>query len=146
MLRGNSPATIDEKGRVKIPTQFRRHIESEFGRDLFVTSLNGESVRIYPLTVWVEIEKKISELPSMNPVVHRFKTYVNYFGQVTTMDRQGRVLIQPHLRKEAEMNGEVAILGNQNFLELWNRKNFETKRREQPLTLEDQNLLSSLGI
>ena len=146
MLRGNAPATVDDKGRLKIPTQFRRFIEQEFGRELFVTSLNGESVRVYPLPVWLDIEKKIADLPSMNPTVHRFKTYVNYFGQVSGMDRQGRILIQAHLRRTAEMVGEVAILGNQNFLEIWNKTKFEEKIRTEPLTLEDQNILSSLGI
>ncbi|MEE8183733.1 MAG: division/cell wall cluster transcriptional repressor MraZ [Acidobacteriota bacterium] len=146
MLRGNSPATVDQKGRIKIPAQFRRFIEDQFGRELFVTSLTGEFVRIYPFAIWLEIEKKLGEVPSMNPTVSRFLTFVNYFGQVTSMDRQGRVLIQAHLRESAQMNGEVAILGNQKYLDIWNRENFETKLRENPFTLEDQHILSSLGI
>ncbi len=146
MLRGNSPATVDQKGRIKIPAQFRRFIEDQFGRELFVTSLTGEFVRIYPFHTWLEIEKKLEEVPSMNPTVSRFLTFVNYFGQVTSMDRQGRVLIQAHLRESAQMNGEVAILGNQKYLDIWNRENFETRLRENPFTLEDQHILSSLGI
>ena len=146
MLRGNSPATVDQKGRIKIPAQFRRFIEDQFGRELFVTSLTGEFVRIYPFAIWLEIEKKLEEVPSMNPTVSRFLTFVNYFGQVTSMDRQGRVLIQAHLRESAQMNGEVAILGNQKYMDIWNRENFETKLRENPFTVEDQHILSSLGI
>lgn len=146
MLRGHAPATIDDKGRVKIPTPFRRFIEQHYGRELFVTSLNGDHVRVYPLSVWKEIENKIAELPQMNPVVVRFVAFVNFFGQATSLDRQGRILIQPHLRRKAAMSGEVAILGSRDHLQIWNRNNFERKVEEEPLTLEDQNLLSSLGI
>lgn len=146
MLRGHAAATIDDKGRVKIPTPFRRFIEQNYGRELFVTSLNGDNVRVYPLSVWKEIENKIAEAPQLNPAVHRFVSYVNFFGQATSLDRQGRILIQPHLRKKADMTGEVAILGSGNHLQIWNRNNFEKKIESEPLTLEDQNLLSSLGI
>ena len=58
MLRGNSPAKIDDRGRLKIPNGFRSFIESEHGRELFVTSLHGDSVRIYPMTVWTGIEDR----------------------------------------------------------------------------------------
>ena len=49
MLRGNSPATVDEKGRLKIPSTFRTYIEESWGSDFYVTSLSGESVLVYPL-------------------------------------------------------------------------------------------------
>ena len=61
MLRGNAPARIDDKGRLKVPTAFRAVIQEEHGRELFVTSLTGESVRIYPMPVWLEIEQKLAQ-------------------------------------------------------------------------------------
>ena len=57
MLRGNSPAKIDDKGRLKIPNAFRSLIEQKHGAEVFVTSLTGEYVRIYPMPVWAEIER-----------------------------------------------------------------------------------------
>ena len=60
MLRGNSPAKIDDRGRLKIPNGFRSFIEDEHGRDLFVTSVHGDSVRIYPMPVWADIERKLA--------------------------------------------------------------------------------------
>ena len=59
MLRGNAPARIDDKGRLKVPNAFRSLLESKYGRELFVTSLTGEYVRIYPMPVWLEIEQKL---------------------------------------------------------------------------------------
>jgi MraZ protein len=103
MLRGNSPARIDEKGRLKIPTLFRIYIEQQYGKEVFITSLTGDFVRIYPMPVWLEIEKKIAETSSMNPSVQRFLDVVNYYGAVGTLDAQGRVVIQPRIRRSAEV-------------------------------------------
>ncbi len=146
MLRGNSPAKVDDKGRIKIPTSFRKYIEERFGRDCFVTSLSGNYVRVYPMPVWLEIEKKLAALPSMNPTISRFLNLVNYFGQVNAMDEQGRLLIHPLLRQRSEINGEVAVLGHQTYLDIWNREKFESMLAAQPLTEEDRQILSSLGI
>src|SRR2546428_7673451 len=66
MLRGNYPATVDGKGRLKIPTTFKAYLDENYGPDLYVTSLDGQSVRIYPFSVWREIEEKLAALPSMN--------------------------------------------------------------------------------
>lgn len=146
MLRGNSPAKVDGKGRLKIPTQFRRYIEEKFGRDCFITSLNGDNVRVYPLPVWVAIEKKLNALPSMNPTITRFLNHVNYYGQEAAMDEQGRILIHPLLREHSGVTGEVAVLGKQNCLDVWNREKFKGILKEDPLTEEDLGILSSLGI
>jgi len=146
MLRGNSLAKIDDKGRLKVPRTFRSTLEERFGPDLFVTSLSGEFVRLYPLPVWIDIEKKLARLPSMEPAVGRFLNAVNYFGQMSRMDRQGRVLVQPMLRDRAEMVGEVAVLGQQNYLDVWNRSRFESRLERDPFTEADQKVLSSLGL
>ena len=117
MILGNSPAKIDEKGRIKIPTAFRSPIERQYGREFFVTSTSGRFVRLYPLPVWLSILEKLSKISSFNPAATRFLDAVNYFGSQAMMDRQGRVLVQPLLRARAEMSGEVAVLGNQDHLD-----------------------------
>lgn len=146
MLRGSSLAKIDDKGRLKVPSTFRSILEERFGPDLFVTSLNGEFVRLYPLPTWMEVEKKLSALPSLEPAVQRFLNVINYYGQMTRMDRQGRVLIQPLLREHAQMSGEVAVLGQQQHLDVWNRSRFESKLQRDPFTEQDQKILSGLGL
>ncbi len=146
MLRGNSPAKVDAKGRIKIPSTFRKFIEEKFGRDCFVTSTDGEYVRVYPMPVWLDIEKKIGSVPSMTPAVARFKNQVNYWGQLASMDDQGRLLIHPLLRKSSGVNGEVAVLGSLQWLDIWNREKFESRLKADPLTEDDHRILSSLGI
>jgi MraZ protein len=146
MLRGSSLAKIDDKGRLKIPSTFRTLLEERFGPDLYVTSLDGEFVRLYPLPTWLELEKKIAALPSLEPAVQRFLNVINYYGQTARMDRQGRVLIQPLLRERAQMSGEVAILGQQRHLDVWNRSRFEARLKSDPFTEQDQKTLSALGL
>jgi len=146
MLRGNSPATIDEKGRLKIPSAFRAHIEESWGSDFYVTSLSGESVLIYPLPIWQEIEDRLAKLPSLNPTKKKFLDRTNFYGQVTTADKSGRVLIPPLLRESAQMAGEVAVLGYLDRLEVWNHKRFFDRITAESFTAEDQETLSKLGI
>jgi MraZ protein len=146
MLRGSSLAKLDDKGRLKLPSAFRAVLEPKFGSEYFVTSLHGESVRIYPMDVWLRVEERLARASSLNPSVIRFKNAVNYFGQSTPMDAQGRILIHPLLRDRAEVRGEVVVLGLQEFLEVWNRTAFEERLHADPLTDADLGALSDLGI
>ena len=145
-MRGNSIAKVDDKGRLKLPAQFRAAIEPEYGVEFFVTSLRGDCVRIYPLDVWARVEEKLSRVSSLEPAVMRFKNSVNFYGQCAVMDGQGRLLIHPLLRERAGIRGEVAVLGQQDFLEVWNRSAFEERLASDPLTDSDLATLANLGI
>ena len=146
MLRGNAPAKIDDKGRLKIPNAFRSVIHREHGPDVFVTSLTGQSVRIYPMAVWVELEKRLAQVPSTNPARQRFLDRVNFFGQVGEFDAQGRVVIQQRLRESAQIAGDVDVLGQQTYLEVWNHERLVAKLSAEPFTDDDAKALSDFGI
>jgi len=147
LLRGNHPARVDDKGRIKIPNGFRTLIESQYGAELFVTSVTGEFVRVYPMAIWLEIERKLAAVPSTNPSKLRFLDRVNFFGQVVAMDRQGRVVLPQMLRETASMAGDVSVLGLQNHLAVWNlRKLQERLFKKEPFTDEDGRVLSEFGI
>ncbi|HEY8550150.1 MAG TPA: division/cell wall cluster transcriptional repressor MraZ [Vicinamibacterales bacterium] len=149
MLRGNHPAKIDEKGRLKIPTPFRTFIEAEWKTNgVYVTCDDsaGQYVRVYPLPVWEAIEARLSRMPSTDPARRRFQRWTSLYGQSTEIDAQGRVLIHPLLREPAAMHGEVYVLGQTQFLEVWNRERFHAQSEEQRLTDEDYRRLSEFGI
>jgi MraZ protein len=147
MLRGNHPARIDEKGRLKIPNGFRLMVEAQYGLELFVTSVTGEYVRVYPMAVWVEIERRLVEVPSTHPSKLRFLERVNFFGQAVALDKQGRVVLPQILRESAAMAGEVSVLGQQNHLAVWNQKRLtERLFKKDPFTEEDGRVLSGFGI
>jgi len=147
VLRGNHPARIDDKGRLKVPNSFRQLVEAQWGTELFVTSVSGDFVRVYPMGVWLEIERKLAEVPSTHPSKLRFLDRVNFFGQAVTMDRQGRVLVPQLLRESAAMTGEVSVLGLQNHLAVWNLKRLQDRLfKKEPFTDEDGRLLAEYGI
>ena len=146
MLRGNHTAKIDDKGRLKIPNAFRAIVEGQHGAGLYVTSLSGDSVRIYPMPVWLALEERLTRVPSTHPARNRFLDRVNYFGQVSEFDVQGRVLIPPRLRETASMTGEVDVLGQISYLEVWNHERFVEKLKREPFSDDDAKLLADFGI
>jgi MraZ protein len=146
VLRGNYSAKIDDKGRLKIPNAFRALVDEEHGASVYVTSLNGSSVRIYPMPVWLAVEQRLARVPSINPARSRFLDRVNYYGQVSEFDTQGRVLIPARLRDSAGMAGEVDVLGQVEYLEVWNHDRFLEKLAREPFTDDDARVLSEFGI
>jgi MraZ protein len=146
MLRGNYPARIDSKGRLKVPTAFRRYLEQKHGSAVYLTSLTGECVRIYPMPEWEAIEQRLSLLPSMDPARRKFLDRTNYYGQQSAMDSQGRVLIHPLLRKSAAVVGDVVVLGYLSYLEVWELDKFQQRLLSDPYTEEDETAIAGLGI
>jgi MraZ protein len=146
MLRGHSMGTVDDKGRLKLPSQFRTQIEETWGSDFYVTSVEGKAVQVYPLSIWEELEERLAKLSAMNPTKKKFLDRTNYYGQVTSLDKAGRILIPANLRESALMTGEVAVLGNLNYLDVWNLQRFRARIEEEPFTEEDKTTLSELGI
>lgn len=146
MLRGNYAAKIDDKGRLKIPNAFRGLVEGQHGTELFVTSLTGEYVRIYPMAVWQALEEKLARVPSTHPARLKFFDRVNYFGQAAEFDAQGRVLIHPRLRESAGMSGEVDVFGQYDYLDVWSHERFVAKLQREPYTDDDARALSEFGI
>ena len=146
MLRGNYPARIDSKGRLKVPTAFRRYLEEKHGSAVYLTSLTGECVRIYPMPEWEAIQQRLSLLPSMDPARRKFLERTNYYGQQSSMDSQGRVLIHPLLRKSAAVVGDVVVLGYLSYLEVWELDKFQQRLLSDPYTEEDETAIAGLGI
>jgi MraZ protein len=147
LLRGNHLARVDSKGRLKIPNGFLTSLREQYGLEAFVTSVTGEFVRVYPMPVWLEIERRLAAVPSANPSRNRFLDRVNFFGQVVTIDRQGRVLLPQLLRESAAMSGDVCVLGLQNHLAIWNQKRLSERLfKREPFTDEDGRILADYGI
>ncbi len=145
VLRGNYPAKVDDKGRVKIPAAFLEALR-EYGNKFYVTSENGDYVRVYPIKIWNEIEEKLARLSSHNRTKQKFLTRTNYYGQVVELDGQGRILVPSILRESAQMRGDVDVLGNLNYLEIWNHTRFLDSLKASPITDDDEKTLDELGI
>jgi MraZ protein len=149
MLRGSYAASIDEKGRMRIPAVFKRYFKENYAgcSDFYVTSVTGESALLYPMREWETIEAKLALLPSQEPAKKKFLDRTNYFGQAQAIDAQGRILIHPLLRGKAELLGEVTVFGYLTYLEVWSAERFRALRLDaQPWTDDDAEQLARLGI
>jgi len=145
MFRGNHPTRVDEKGRLKVPAEFKRVIDEKYSSQFYITSLDGKVAQVYPFEEWERIEQKLAGLSNFNPTKKKFLTRTNYYGQVVEMDTQGRLLLPQLLRESAQLKGEVSVLGYLNRLEI---QSMEAVRKEveEPFTADDEKNLDGLGI
>ena len=145
MFRGNHPTRVDEKGRLKVPSEFKRLIDEKYGVQFYITSRDGKVAEIYPFEEWQRIEERLAKLSNFNPAKKNFLMRTNYYGQQVEMDAQGRLLMPQVLREAAEIKGEVAVMGMLTYLEV---RNMDLARAqvEGPLSAEDEKTLDELGI
>ncbi|MCU1308400.1 MAG: putative MraZ protein [Acidobacteriaceae bacterium] len=145
MFRGNHPTRVDEKGRLKVPAEFKRTVDEKYGAQFYITSVDGRIAQIYPFEEWQRIEEKLAKLSNFNPAKKNFLTRTNYYGQLVEIDGQGRLLIPQILREAAEIKGEVAVMGMLTHLVV---RNMEAIRAEvqAPFTEEDEKTLNEAGI
>lgn len=146
MLRGSYSARIDDKGRLKLPTAFKTLVEEKHGSALYVTSVAGDSVLIYPMPVWQAVEQKLSRMPSTHPARKKFLSRTGFFGQTSEFDGQGRVIIPPRLRDAASMAGDVDVFGQVDYLEVWNHERIVAKLQGEQFTDDDARALADFGI
>ena len=146
MFRGNHPTRVDEKGRLKIPAEFKRVIDEKYGQQFYITSLDGRVAQVYPFEEWERIEQKLAALSNFNPTKKKFLDRTNYYGQQVEMDGQGRLLLPQLLRESGQIKGEVAVLGNLTFLVVRNLELFKKEIEEEKFTPDDEKTLDTLGI
>jgi len=147
MIKGSYLAKIDEKSRLRMPAEFRRGLPETVDNTYYVTSDTGKCAQVYPLPVWEKIEQKLQALPQTNKAKRKLQRITSYYGLLTEMDPQGRILIPQVLREDAQISGEVSVLAiNGDHLEVWNKETIDRDVKENLLTDEDWEELNKMGI
>jgi len=149
MFRGTYQARVDDKGRLKVPAEFKREIDERYAPSsgkFYVTSRNGKIAEIHPLEEWEKIEERLDKAPTSSPAVQKFLDVTSYYGQVIEMDGQGRLLLPSLLRDDADLKAEVSVVGSLRYLKVRNQEAYRKVITENPLTDEDAKALSELGI
>ena len=136
MFRGNHPTRVDEKGRLKLPADYKREVDEQYGAQFYITSLDGKRAKLYPLKSWEAIEASLQKMSPMDPVRKKFLDVTNYYGQMAEMDGQGRLLIPQLIRDTATVKGEVNVLGSQDHLEVVNAELFRAEVMGTGTTIE----------
>jgi MraZ protein len=145
MLWGSYPARIDEKFRLKIPARFRRELPETEDETYFVTSDDGRCAQIYPISVWERIAEKFQQPPRMDPAKLKLQKFTSFYGALSQMDPQGRIVIPQALREDAQIAGDVIVIGKTDHLEVWNNEIIRNSLKEDPLTNADRERLAEQG-
>ena len=152
MFRGTQTGRVDDKGRLKLPALVRSRVVEEYREPkVFITSLDGEEVKVFPLREWEAVETSLSnKSPDGNEADGEIKQkilfQVNRFGAEETLDNQGRILVPAVLREAAGMRGEVKILWQSNHLFVVSAARFEEAAEENRLTAIDKRYAANLGV
>lgn len=145
MFRGNHPAKVDEKGRLKLPAAFKALVDAASVTQFYVTSVDGESAQVWPLPEWEKREAELGAASGFEPAVKKYLAVTSYYGQQVEMDAQARILVPQILRAKAGLDDEEAVvLGMGQSLEVHNRKRFEARTETEKLTEADLARLAQL--
>jgi MraZ protein len=143
VFRGNNPAKVDDKGRLKIPSAFKTLLDAANVTQLYITSWDGKSAQIWPLPEW-EKQEKLLAARSLDDAVEKYLNWTAYFGQQVEMDNQSRVVLPQKLREAARLDAAVVVLGKLVFLEVQNEKDFEERVLGNAMTAEDRKAVTAL--
>ncbi len=144
-FRGSYVAKVDDRGRVKVPSQYLSALKEQYGETLYITSLNGDRVFLYPLPVWEEIEQSIEKIKVRSPEIDEYLSRTGYWGNESEVDSRGRLLIPPELRQTSKLNGgNLRIFGKINYMVIWNEAMFKEKTFSDEFSDEKLQTVSRL--
>jgi MraZ protein len=144
MFRGNHPAKVDEKGRLKLPAAFKQLLDAQNVTQFYITSSDGKSAEIWPLPEWEKREAQLAEFSTLDDAVQKYLNLTSYYGQQVEMDNQARVLLPQILRGKARLDSDVAVFGKTTYLEVHNRETFEHGLPANEMTAEDRKALATI--
>jgi MraZ protein len=108
--RGFFSARVDEKGRLKLPAAITQYLGALGEKKVFVTTLNGSTARIYPISSWLQTENLLEE-PGEDALTREDVAFIaSHFGADSEIDPQGRVLVPTELRRTLKLENEQVYL------------------------------------
>ena len=145
MFLGQYFYTLDSKGRLIIPSRYREHLQGE----VVVTRGLDRCITVYPINVWEEIARKVTELPITDRRGRALRRIFFSDADKIELDRQGRILLPDRLREFAGLTTttEVAIVGLDRFIELWKPEAWQQQNEKQTeFVAEDPEIWENLNI
>lgn len=126
MFRGQFLHSVDAKGRISLPARFRELLTSDGDARFVLTPSPFDScLHLYPMRAWEAFEQRVSELPSLDQNVVRFRRLYVSAAVECELDKAGRVLVPPGLRERAHLERDAVWAGMGKILELWSKPDFD---------------------
>jgi MraZ protein len=128
MFRGAAKVTLDDKGRMVLPTRFRQSAIERGEGKLVMTVDRDQCLLIYPLPDWEQIERKLMSLPTLHERSRRLQRLMVGHATEFELDTQGRLLVTPELREFAGLGRHAMLIGQGNRIELWDETRWNERR------------------
>lgn len=125
MFRGRFVHTIDAKNRMSLPATFRQELQRRSDHPPILTNAH-ECLDLYPYEDWLAFEEQIVGIASVDPEAQAYARMVISGATECPVDKQGRILVPPHLREHAALQREVTVAGVGPKIELWDKGRFES--------------------
>lgn len=130
MFRGHTYRSLDTKGRLMLPPEFRTQVlQQDSGAGLMLTNFDG-CILGYPLLEWQEIEQSFNTINIFDSRVRALQRFFISGAVEVNLDKQGRILVPPHLRNYARLDKDVVLAGVGRKFEIWDQGLFEEKRKQ----------------
>lgn len=142
MFLGEFIHTIDEKGRLVIPAKFRSALAS----GMVITRGMDRCLVIYPMEAWQAYRERISSLPMTDQSARDLRRLVFGSAADITPDSQGRFVIPPSLREYASLDGQVVVVGCDNYIELWHPEEWAKVQDRMAQNGENMERWAALGV
>jgi MraZ protein len=150
MFRGRYEHSVDAKGRIALPSRFREVLQKRYADDRLVITrhLTDPCLVIYPLEEWEAFEERLAKLSQVDPKVTALRRLYVGTAHELSLDKQGRLLCPPDLRRDAAIERECIWSGHARFLELWSESRYEQHveaARERFATGDFKDVLEKLA-
>lgn len=134
-FRGRSEHSLDDKGRLNIPTRFREVLRVQYDERLMVTPWN-KCLKAYPVLQWEKMEIQLLEHLQDQPDMKKMIRYMIGGVVECPLDKQGRILLPPKLREEVGINKEVVITGVMTYFEILDKQIWEADNKPSATDFE----------
>ncbi len=129
MFRGAAKVTLDDKGRMVLPTRYRERLLERSGGQLVLTvDRDGECLLLYPLSDWEQVERRLMELPTLHVQSRRLQRLMVGHATDLSLDGHGRMLLPQELREFAGLDRHAMLIGQGNRCELWDETRWMDRR------------------
>lgn len=143
MFIGEYQHSIDEKGRLIIPSKFREDLGYEF---VMTKGLDG-CLFVYPKKEWEVLENKLKSLPLTNKDARAFIRFFFSGASECILDKQGRVLVPSNLREHSKLEKDAVIIGVSTRLEIWSKSMWDDYNSDDNLSYDQiAEKMAELGI
>lgn len=149
-FRGNSVHAVDDKGRVSLPSEFRRVVAERAQKAVVLTNYISEGWRClegFALDAWEDFEARLREKSRFSSKLQRLENFYLSRASECAVDGQGRILVPAYLRSYAALEHEVVFTASIHGFRIWDKRVWdEIFKASETALLENPDLFADVDL